>query len=201
MAPERDPPPSMSKARLAGVSFAALLGATTLVLGAVLPAEYGIDPLGTGEALGLLALSGIVVAAAPVPASGSTESAPIQEGPVGHYSAEYKVDTIEFVLDAYEYVEYKYRLAQGATMLFSWTTTPLYSMTSMASPHRSARWCHILRQAEPKRCQRQLHSTIHRYPRLVLGKSRRGAHNCEGDNCRVLHVGPGIPFQRYSRPS
>jgi hypothetical protein len=36
--------------------FALIVGAIVLVV-AVLPAEYGIDPLGTGKALGLLELA------------------------------------------------------------------------------------------------------------------------------------------------
>jgi hypothetical protein len=49
--------------------------------------------------------------------------APVQEGPVALYPAEYKFDSREFVLGPYEYVEYKYHLEQGATMLFSWSAS------------------------------------------------------------------------------
>ena len=45
------------------------------VVAAVLPAEYGLDPLGTGEAFGLLALSRVQ--------------------PVATESAEYKTDVLE----------------------------------------------------------------------------------------------------------
>ena len=40
--------------RLALVTTASLLGAIVIVIGVVLPAEYGIDPLGTGNAFGLM---------------------------------------------------------------------------------------------------------------------------------------------------
>lgn len=36
------------------------------------------------------------------------------------YGAPYRVDSIEFVLDPYEYLEYKYHLVEGASMVFSW---------------------------------------------------------------------------------
>lgn len=83
----------------------------------VLPAEYGIDPLGTGEALGLSAMSRSL---APVPPPEGDTLAPVQDGAVALYPGEYKYDSREFVLGPYEYLEYKYRLAENATMLFSW---------------------------------------------------------------------------------
>lgn len=97
----------------------ALVVAGVLLVTVVLPAEYAIDPLGTGEALGLSALSGTAVPE-PVPPPQGAKVAPIQEGPIAIYPAEYKFDSREFVLGPYEYVEYKYHLEQGATMLFSW---------------------------------------------------------------------------------
>ena len=40
--------------------------------------------------------------------------------PVGQYPAACKVDVFEITLQPYEYVEYKYRLEHGATMLYAW---------------------------------------------------------------------------------
>lgn len=94
--------------------------AVVLLVTIVLPAEYGVDPLGTGGALGLTALAGVSVAGDPVPPPTGTRVVPQPEGPFALYPAEYKVDSREFVLGPYEYVEYKYHLEQGATMLFSW---------------------------------------------------------------------------------
>jgi hypothetical protein len=61
--------------------------------------------------------------AEPVPPPQGTTVAPVQEGQVALYPTEYKFDSREFVLGPYEYVEYKYHLEQGATMLFSWKAT------------------------------------------------------------------------------
>ncbi|HLG60260.1 MAG TPA: hypothetical protein VI485_33265 [Vicinamibacterales bacterium] len=105
---------------LVKASAAALVVASILLVTVVFPAEYGIDPLGTGDALGLSALSGGTTAEEPVPAPGGTKMAPVQEGPVALYPAGFKVDSREIVLGPYEYVEYKYHLERGATMLFSW---------------------------------------------------------------------------------
>jgi hypothetical protein len=69
----------------------------------VLPAEYGIDPLGAGETLGIKGMSGVSVSAL----SRST----------GNSSR----DVVEFPLMPFESVEYKYELNAGQGMLFSWS--------------------------------------------------------------------------------
>jgi hypothetical protein len=106
--------------RLAMASAISLAVAILVLLVAVLPAEYGIDPLGTGRMFGFTALSQ-AGAAAPVPPPEGDTLAPVQQGPFALYPGEYKFDSREFVLGPYEYVEYKYHLAKDATMLFSWT--------------------------------------------------------------------------------
>lgn len=112
-----------SKGKLAVASAAAFLGAGTVLVTAILPAEFGIDPLGTGAALGLLAISAPVREETITPPEGATEFTPVQKGAVAIYSGEYKTDSAEFVLDPYEYVEYKYHLEQGASMIFVWTAS------------------------------------------------------------------------------
>src|SRR5262245_12375797 len=111
-----------SKRRLANATAIAMAIAAGLLVTVVLPAEYGIDPLRTGAAFGLTQIS----ASAPPPEAitnpnSATTLAPVTEGPVAHYSSEYKVDSVEFEIGPYEYVEYKYRLEKGASMLYSWT--------------------------------------------------------------------------------
>jgi hypothetical protein len=105
---------------LVKASALALAVAGILLVTIVFPAEYGIDPLGTGEALGLSALSGVGAVAESIPPPQGTKLAPVPEGPYALYPAEYKYDARAFTLGPYEYVEFKYHLEQGATMLFSW---------------------------------------------------------------------------------
>lgn len=120
----RDPrdQPVPSRRQLAMTSVWALVVAAAILVTVVLPAEYGIDPLGTGRALGLSRLS-----APPVPdvVAPPTESAllPALDGPIARYSGRFKTDTTQFVLGPYEFVEYKYRLEKGAAMLYSWKGT------------------------------------------------------------------------------
>ena len=67
-----------SKSALAKATGIALLVALILLFTAVLPAEYGFDPLKTGAALGLTGISQAQVkevkGAAPTPAPGQTGS-------------------------------------------------------------------------------------------------------------------------------
>jgi hypothetical protein len=113
--------PSLRK--LAITTAAAMAVAALILVLVVLPAEYGIDPLGTGDALGLTPLAGAVnpIIAEEATSADSAKLVARQQGPIGHYAAPYKTDTIKFVLGPYEYVEYKYRLEKDASMLYSWT--------------------------------------------------------------------------------
>ena len=82
-----------------------LLLALVVLLTVVLPAEYDLNPLGTGAMLGLTGLS--------------------RSGPsaVVHEARPYREDEIRFTLAPFESVEYKYRLEAGAGLVFSWTAT------------------------------------------------------------------------------
>jgi len=94
------------------VAFA--IAAIVLVV-AVLPAEYGIDPLGTGRALGLTALAGVDEAAPPaasIPGTPGTPAAP---------ATTLALDTYTVELRPFEGVEYKYRLEQGKGLVYEWT--------------------------------------------------------------------------------
>ena len=79
---------------------AALIVAVVLLFTAVLPAERGYDPLGTGEMLGLTALS--------------------REQPITRQPGEYRTDDAELVVRPGEWAEYSYRLDEGTSLLFSW---------------------------------------------------------------------------------
>jgi hypothetical protein len=125
MANSTDPlPQNISSARaLVKATSIALLAAAALLATVILPAEYGIDPLGTGRLLGLTSLAAPSATQPPVPPPQGEVLAPVATGAVGLYPGPFKVDAREFVLGPYEYVEYKYHLAQNATMLFSWTAS------------------------------------------------------------------------------
>lgn len=106
------PPPSLRK--VLATAAGALLTAAAVLFGAILPAEYGIDPLGTGERFGLLALG--------------------QAQPISPEDGEYRVDSIELSLYPAEWVEYFYRLDEGATMLFTWSASGPLTYNFHAAP-------------------------------------------------------------------
>lgn len=112
-----------SKRKLATAMGVALVAAGAILMTIVLPAEYGVDPLRTGAALGLTRLSAPVPLPQELAPRGATALTPVHEGPVSQYGAEYKIDSAQFSLGPYEYVEYKYRLEMGAALLYSWTAS------------------------------------------------------------------------------
>ena len=127
-----------SKARLAKATLLAFLIAGVILFTAVLPAEYGIDPLGTGAALGLtdLAKAGQVKTASsssesatpgdapvisPVVEAGKNGEAPVIKGVLIAQPGRYKIDSREIALAPGEGLEIKYHMQKGAGMVYSWT--------------------------------------------------------------------------------
>ncbi len=116
------PPPST--ATLAKTTLVAAGVAAVILVTLVLPAEYGIDPLGTGRRLGLTEIANptLTPVDVPVPRVGDA-LVPVPSGPAALYPVGYKVDAVELTIDPYEFLEYKYRLEKGAHMLYSWTAS------------------------------------------------------------------------------
>jgi hypothetical protein len=102
-----------SRKRIAAASVIALAVAALVLVAAVLPAEYGKDPLGTGKALGLLDLYEARDDTAPPPPATATAARP----------RTYKVDSSELKLGPGQAFEYKYRLDKGAGMVYAWQTS------------------------------------------------------------------------------
>jgi hypothetical protein len=95
--------------------------AAALLAAVVVPAEYGVDPLGTGKLLGLDVMTAPPPQAEPEPMpAGEVRLVPTQDGPVATYPAEFKVDSRTLTLGPYEFIEFKYYLEKDATMLFAW---------------------------------------------------------------------------------
>jgi hypothetical protein len=107
-----------SKAAIAKATAIALGVALFLLFTAVLPAEYGLDPLKTGKLMGLIGLaqaqSGDVAGrATPQTAAGQARI----------YTPEaniYKVDSQDFQLRPGDGVEMKYHMQKGASMVYAW---------------------------------------------------------------------------------
>jgi hypothetical protein len=106
-------PPTRAIVKAALIALAVAL---VILFVAVLPAEYGIDPLRTGKALGLTGISQtpeVKKGAVPTPAPGKT----------GVYTSEpgiYKVESEDFSLSPGEGMEMKYHMQKGAEMVYGW---------------------------------------------------------------------------------
>lgn len=117
--------------RLALAFGAALLVAGVILVTIILPAEYALDPLGTGARLGLLQLgeTGQQVAAMEAEkgkAGGGVLLAP-QEG-------SFHQETVTFELKPSEGFEYKYRLEKGESLLYSWSSSAPMNTEFHAEP-------------------------------------------------------------------
>lgn len=114
-------PPPPSSSALVKATLVALVVAAIVLVTAVLPAEYGIDPLGFGRATGLTDLfaAGGEEDAAATPATVT----PGLAGPVFPRPYEWRVDEREFTVAPGTGLEFKYELDRGATMLYSWKAT------------------------------------------------------------------------------
>ena len=138
--------------QLVTATLAALAVAAAILLAFVLPAEYGIDPLHTGRALGLTDLAGANVATAakpePVASRGPgnepratndeprrtslnpvlVPAAPGADAPTVKdvFSPErenFQFDSREYTLAAGEGMEVKYDMKKGAGLVYSWTAS------------------------------------------------------------------------------
>src|SRR5689334_12724039 len=99
----------------AGVAVASLI-----VAGAILPAEFHIDPLGIGDKTGLLKLSRPEEVKVALPAAGSNTVARF-------YPTVFRSDAVDIPLAASgdpqrrDELEWKVRMKSGDTLVYSWS--------------------------------------------------------------------------------
>jgi len=118
--------------RLAVAFGAALLVAGLLLVTVILPAEYALDPLGTGAKLGLLQLgeTGQQVAALEEQKGSAAGGVPI----VAPQDSTFTQESVTFDLKPNEGIEYKYRLDKGETLLYSWSASAPVNAEFHAEP-------------------------------------------------------------------
>jgi len=133
-----DPQLVEQRHRIAVAAGAALLVAGVVLVLFVLPAEFAVDPFGTGARFGLLDL-GItgqqVEALETAGAAGAAGAAAIlvpQERP-------FQQETVEFTIGPRQYVEYKYRLDKGEALLYSWKASAPVNLDFHAEPDGAPR--------------------------------------------------------------
>jgi hypothetical protein len=116
--------PQLGKATGAALAVAALI-----LTVAVLPAEYGIDPLGAGKLLGLTKLNGgakkevDVVPSLPLAGTGTPAPGTIAStSPVARTAAALRSDEMTVTLKPGEGAEVKALMRKGEHIVFSWAT-------------------------------------------------------------------------------
>ena len=106
--------PIQSTSSLLKALGVSLILAIALFVTTVLPAEFGIDPTGIGSALGLNNLAGTEEESESVIRTGAGDIA-------------FREDEVEIVVPAGSGLEYKFFLAEHATLTYEWSSTaPLY---------------------------------------------------------------------------
>ena len=108
-----------SKKTLAKATGIALAVALLLLFTTVLPAEYGVDPLKTGAALGLTGIA----KAGDTKGRAAAAPAPVQTGVYTAQPKIYKMDSEDMSLRPGQGVEIKYHMQKGAGMVYSWKAT------------------------------------------------------------------------------
>ncbi|HMD48054.1 MAG TPA: hypothetical protein VKG79_03105 [Bryobacteraceae bacterium] len=116
-----------SKAAIVKATLTAFAVALVLLFTAVLPAEYGIDPLKTGK---LLHLTGISQG----DSNSGGRATPAGGGIYKLEPATYKVDTEEIGLHPGEGFEIKYHMQKGATLIFAWKADGLLQFEFHGEP-------------------------------------------------------------------
>ena len=106
--PENLHPSELSTHRLKmfRVTLVAFSTALLIFVIAILPAEYGIDPLRTGKSLGFSSLY----------AEKSEQAGSVLTIKPGTYAT----DTVTIIVEPSKGLEYKYKMSKGDGMLFSW---------------------------------------------------------------------------------
>jgi hypothetical protein len=115
---------SIPAGRLLALTAGGLVVATVVVFGAILPAEFNLDPLGIGKATGLSRLW--------APPEVAFDASKAGTGPLAReYEIGFRTDTIEIPLRSGDdrtrgnELEYKVRMKQGATLIYEWTVEGL----------------------------------------------------------------------------
>lgn len=133
----RDTETTHARERIAVAAGAALLAAGLILVMFILPAEYGVDPLGTGAKFGLVEL-GVTGQQVQALSEASTASAG-QATTIASQDREFKDETVEFKIAPREGMEYKYRLDKGEALLYSWRATRRVSYEFHAEPDGAPR--------------------------------------------------------------
>ena len=109
--------------RIAVAAAAAMFVAGVILITVILPAEYGVDPTGTGRLFGLLQMGQAQAATPQAVAAGGSALEPTRPGANTAQAARFRRDTKTFEIGPREGIEYKYAMEQGGSFVYNWRAT------------------------------------------------------------------------------
>lgn len=120
--PEPSSPVDLPSAgRLLRATLVAAVVAGLLLVVVILPAEYGIDPTGIGQATGLFRAP--AAAADPLPEGAAGEDGGTASGSIFWSDTPYRSDEMSVTLEPGEGAEIKAQMNTGERLVFSWTSS------------------------------------------------------------------------------
>jgi hypothetical protein len=112
-----------ARERIAVAAAAAMFAAGVILMTAILPAEYGVDPLGTGRLLGLTQMAQAGEGATAADGGAVSSSQMVLPGANTAQAARFRNDTKVFEIPAREGIEYKYKMEKGGALVYAWKAT------------------------------------------------------------------------------
>ena len=131
-------PVIIARERIAVAAGAALFMAGLILVVAVLPAEYGVDPLGIGRRLGLIAMSDVAKSVDALAADRAAAGTGAIRA-IAPQDRSFHEETVDFKIAPGAFVEYKYRLDKGEALLYSWKATGPVNVDIHAEPDGAPR--------------------------------------------------------------
>jgi hypothetical protein len=126
---------ALAKQRLALAAGAALLVAGLVLVAFIMPAEFAYDPLGIGSRIGLLDLGVTGQQVEALEQAAATGGGAGEATIVVPQARPFNSETVEFTLPSGEgWIEYKYRLEKGESLLYAWAASGPVNFEFHAEP-------------------------------------------------------------------
>lgn len=125
---------ALAKQRLALAAGAAILVAGLVLVAFIMPAEFAVDPLGVGARVGLmdLGVTGQQVEALEQASAGGAGAG--QAALIVPQERGFNTEAREFTLAPEDWIEYKYRLEKGESLLYAWSAAGPVNFEFHAEP-------------------------------------------------------------------
>jgi hypothetical protein len=126
---------STIRERIAFATAAAMFVAGVILITVILPAEYGVDPVGTGRWFGLTQIAQAAgTTETTAGAASSEEVLPVRPGANTPQSQSFRRNTMTFKLGPREGLEYKYKMEKGASFVYAWKATAVVGFEFHGEP-------------------------------------------------------------------